>query len=188
MKHLLLLMRPTKTTRLWVEADNYKAAVDKAVFRYPGVFVNFTGARKGNLWEVHKRIIKESSMKMFSSHPKNVPLIETVNELIDDRGPVLLLVSGVKVYLLIDHHRYLSPESEAKRMRLGEVCKTEEGLYYFYEKIPVTVLRLLKDHEVVKTKLVKDKPKSMKVVKPLQKKAHKGLKIKTKKIIPKKKK
>jgi len=141
MKHLLLLIRPTRVKKLWVEADNYIEAVNRATFRYPGVFVNYSNARRGNLWEVHKQIIKAASMKIFSSHPNNIPLIEAINEMINETGPVLLSVEGVKVFLLVSHYKYLNPKLEAKRMRLGTVTKTDEGLYYFYEPVEVSILK-----------------------------------------------
>jgi hypothetical protein len=76
-------------------------------------------------------------MRIFSSHPDNHPLIETINEFIEDNSMALVLVITDKAYLLVEHHRYLKPAEQAKRLYLGKVVKTEPGSYYFSEVMNV---------------------------------------------------
>lgn len=141
MKHLLLLKTQTRVKKVWVESPSYKEAVKRLVFRHPGVRVNYKGAKKGNLWVIQKEIKKLYGMKMFSPHPNNLPLLEIINELIEDNERALLLVINKTVYFLVKHHRYLNPQVEAKRINLGNVVNTEDGLYYFYEKINLKILK-----------------------------------------------
>jgi len=74
-------------------------------------------------------------MKMFSSCAENSLLIEELNNMIDSRSSILVLVVQGKAYLLIDHYKYEYPVNDAKRMSLGSISKTQDGVYYFYERM-----------------------------------------------------
>ncbi len=72
-------------------------------------------------------------MKVFRSVINNKPVIEEINQLILERGSAMVLVVNGVVFFLVDHHRYLNPEREAKRINLGKIILTEDGAYYFYQ-------------------------------------------------------
>lgn len=89
-------------------------------------------------------------MKMFSSAPSNNLLIDTINDLIDDYKHVLILVRDGKAYLLKDHHKYLKPETQAQKINLGQIFNTENGTYYFYERMHIITAQA--SQEIIKTK------------------------------------
>lgn len=124
-----------------VQATDLDQALTRACHRYPGQHINYTNMYRVKLFEARKILIdkiktnKFKPMKMFSSCPENRPLIDEINNLIDERSFVLILVSDGVAYLLHNHYHYLNPETEAKRINLGNVFRTEDHTYYFYERM-----------------------------------------------------
>jgi len=143
-EHLLLISSPSNPKKLLrVTASNYKVAVDKACSLYPGRLVNYKNAKRIDLWELRNLLSKCNSMKMFSSCKENRGLITEINNLIDERKFVLVLVKNKIAYLLDEHHKYIYPEVKARRIKLGSIHKTEDGMYYFYTRM--TLLEVSED-------------------------------------------
>lgn len=137
-EHLLLISSPSNPKKLLrVTAPNYKVAVDKACSLYPGRMVNYKNAKRINLWEITNLLRKCNSMKMFSSCKENRDLIIEVNNLIEERKFVLILVKDNVAYLLDEHYKYISPEIKARRIKLGPIHKTEDGMYYFFQPMMI---------------------------------------------------
>jgi len=144
-----------------VNALNLKLAIKKACFRYPGKFVNYSNALKIERYELAKSFQNKvktvyKSMKMFSSIPENNLLIESINDLIDDYKYILILVIDGRAYWLKEHHKFLNPTDEAKRINLGLVQRTENGTYYFYERM--TIIPVEREPTIVIKKKLKKKP------------------------------
>lgn len=63
--------------------------------------------------------------------------IEKINELQAKHSLILLYAKDHKVYLLVDHYKYLNPVKEAKKQFIGEL-KLKDGTHYVTQKVKIT--------------------------------------------------